>query len=81
MRTHELSRRQARRIAIRAQLLDDTTHTDLLDVVWSLTLLQVDQTAAVAPSADLVLWSRMGSAYRRTTCRARWPNAGWSSWT
>ena len=64
VRTHELSRRQARRIAIRAQLLDDTTHTDLLDVVWSLTLLQVDQTAAVAPSADLVLWSRMGSAYR-----------------
>ena len=64
MRTHELSRRQARRIAIRAQLLEDTTHTDLLDVVWSLTLLQVDQTAAVAPSADLVLWSRMGSAYR-----------------
>ena len=64
MRPHELSRRRARRIAVRAQLLDDTTHTDLLDVVWSLTLLQVDQTAAVAPSADLVLWSRMGSAYR-----------------
>ena len=64
MRTHELSRKQARRIAVRAQLLDDTRHTDLLDVVWSLTLLQVDQTAAVAPSADLVLWSRMGSVYR-----------------
>ena len=64
MRTHELSRRQARRIAVRAQLLDDTRHTDLLQVVWSLTCLQVDQTAAVAPSADLVLWSRMGSAYR-----------------
>ncbi len=64
MRTHELSRRQARRIAVRAQLLDDTTHTDLLDVVWSLTQLQVDQTTAVAPSADLVLWSRIGSAYQ-----------------
>ena len=64
MRSHELSRRQARRIAVRAQLLDATTHTELLDVVWSLTLLQVDTTAAVAPSADLVLWSRMGSAYR-----------------
>jgi uncharacterized protein YcaQ len=63
VRTHQLSRKQARRIAVRAQLLDDTRHTDLLDVVWSLTLLQVDQTAAVAPSADLVLWSRMGDAY------------------
>jgi uncharacterized protein YcaQ len=51
-------------MAVRAQLVDDTTHTDLLDVVWALTQLQVDQTAAVAPSADLVLWSRMGSAYR-----------------
>ncbi|HEY6741674.1 MAG TPA: crosslink repair DNA glycosylase YcaQ family protein [Lapillicoccus sp.] len=64
MRTHELSRKQARRIAVRAQLLDDTRHTDALDVVWSLTCLQVDHTAAVAPSADLVLWSRLGSAYR-----------------
>jgi uncharacterized protein YcaQ len=63
VRTHELSRKHARRIAVRAQLLDDTRHTDLLDVVWSLTLLQVDQTAAVAPSADLVLWSRMGDTY------------------
>jgi uncharacterized protein len=64
VRTHELSRKQARRIAVRAQLLDDTRHTDALDVVWSLTCLQVDHTAAVAPSADLVLWSRLGSAYR-----------------
>ena len=64
MRTHELSRKQARRIAVRAQLLDDSRHTDALDVVWSLTCLQVDHTAAVAPSADLVLWSRLGSAYR-----------------
>lgn len=64
MRTHELTRKQARRIAVRAQLLDDTRHTDLLDVVWALTLLHNDQTAAVAPSPDLVLWSRMGAAYR-----------------
>ena len=64
MRTHELCRKRACRIAARAQLLDDTTHTDLLDVVWSLTSVRVDQTTAVAPSADLVLWSRMGTAYR-----------------
>lgn len=63
MPTHELSRKRARRIAVRAQLLDDTRHTDLLHVVWSLTFLQVDQTAAVAPSADLVLWTRMRDRY------------------
>ncbi len=35
----------------------------LLDLVHRLTLLQVDLTAAVAPSADLVVWSRLGSSY------------------
>ena len=29
-----------------------------------LTLLQIDPTAAIAPSADLVAWSRLGSTYR-----------------
>ncbi len=57
-----LTRQQARRIAVRAQLLDAPRPTHLLDVVRRLTLLQHDQTAAVAPSADLVLWSRLGAA-------------------
>src|SRR5512132_2741381 len=61
---HELTKAQARRIAVRAQLLDSPRPTDLLEVVQRLTLLQVDPTAAIAPSADLVLWSRLGSAYR-----------------
>jgi uncharacterized protein YcaQ len=60
---HELSRQQARRIAVRAQLLALPRPTDLLEVVSHLTLLQVDLTAAVAPSADLVCWTRLGSAY------------------
>jgi uncharacterized protein len=59
---HELTRQEARRIAVRAQLLDGARPDDLLEVVGQLTLLQVDLTAAVAPSADLVLWSRLGSA-------------------
>ncbi|HTE65427.1 MAG TPA: crosslink repair DNA glycosylase YcaQ family protein, partial [Candidatus Binatia bacterium] len=54
---------QARRIAVRAQLLDAPRPADLLTVVRQLTLLQIDPTAAVAPSADLVAWSRLGSAY------------------
>ena len=62
---HRLTRQQARRIAVRAQLLDAERPTDLLDVVRRLWVVQVDLTAAVAPSADLVLWSRLGGAYRR----------------
>ncbi len=60
---HELSRPEARRIAVRAQLLDSPRPTDLLEVVRHLTLLQNDSTSSVAPSADLVAWSRLGSAY------------------
>jgi uncharacterized protein len=60
---HQLSRTDARRIAVRAQLLDAPRPVGLLDVVRRLTLLQLDPTAAVAPSADLVAWSRLGSGY------------------
>ena len=49
---------------MRAQLLDAPRPTKLLPVVQKLTLLQIDPTAAVAPSADLVAWSRLGSAYQ-----------------
>jgi uncharacterized protein YcaQ len=61
---HRLTRKQARRIALRAQLLDAPRPRDLLAVVDRLTLLQVDPTAAIAPNADLVAWSRLGSSYR-----------------
>jgi uncharacterized protein YcaQ len=61
---HRLTKAQARRIAVRAQLLDARRPTDLLTVVQQLTMLQIDPTAAIAPSADLVAWSRLGSAYQ-----------------
>jgi uncharacterized protein len=61
---HRLTKEQARRIAVRAQLLDSPLPTGLLEVVQRLTLLQIDPTAAIAPSADLVAWSRLGSSYR-----------------
>ncbi|MHC3467580.1 DNA glycosylase AlkZ-like family protein [Streptomyces sp. 7R007] len=63
MTVHELSRTEARRIAVRAQLLDASRPAGLLDVVRRLTLLQIDPTAAIAPNADLVVWSRLGSSY------------------
>jgi uncharacterized protein YcaQ len=61
---HRLTKAQARRIAVRAQLLDAPRPTDLVAVVQRLTLLQIDPTAAIAPNADLVAWSRLGSAYQ-----------------
>jgi uncharacterized protein YcaQ len=61
---HRLSKAAARRIAVRAQLLASPRPTELLAVVRQLTLLQIDPTSAIAPSADLVAWSRIGSGYR-----------------
>jgi uncharacterized protein YcaQ len=60
---HRLTRPDARRIAVRAQLLTGQRPPDLLTVVRQLTMLQLDPVSAVAPSADLVAWSRLGSAY------------------
>ncbi len=64
MGVHRLDLAEARRIAVGAQLLDTPRPTDLLEVVQQLTLLQIDPTAAVAPSANLVAWSRLGSSYQ-----------------
>ena len=59
-----LTREQARRIAVGAQRLDAERPTDLLALVEHLMFLQLDPTAAVAPSADLIAWTRLGNSYR-----------------
>jgi uncharacterized protein YcaQ len=59
-----LTREEACRAAVRAQLLDASRPTDLLQTVQHLTFLQIDPTAAIAPAADLVAWTRLGSTYR-----------------
>jgi uncharacterized protein YcaQ len=62
----ELTREQARRIAVRAQLLDASRPVEgssILDVVRHLAFLQYDLTRAVAPSQHVVLWSRLGASY------------------
>jgi uncharacterized protein YcaQ len=64
MATLQLTRQEARRIAVRAQYLDAERPTALLPLVQQLTFLQLDPTAAIAPSADLIAWSRIGSDYR-----------------
>jgi uncharacterized protein len=45
-------------------MLDAERPTDLIALVRRLTMLQIDPTAAIAPSADLVAWSRLGSKYQ-----------------
>lgn len=60
---HKLSLEEARRIAVRAQLLDADRPDNLVEMVERLSLVQIDPTSAVAPSADLVAWSRLGASY------------------
>jgi uncharacterized protein YcaQ len=60
----ELTKAEACRLAVEAQLLAAPRPAGLLPMVRQLTLLQLDATNHVAPSADLVAWSRLGSRYR-----------------
>jgi uncharacterized protein YcaQ len=61
---HRLSLDEARRIAVGAQLLGAERPAELVPMVEHLTFLQIDPTAAIAPSADLVAWSRIGADHR-----------------
>jgi uncharacterized protein YcaQ len=55
----EVTREEARRIAVRAQLLDGSA-SNVLDTVRRLGFLQIDPISTVAPPQYLVLWSRLG---------------------
>jgi uncharacterized protein YcaQ len=63
-RSIEVSRDEARRIAVRAQLLDGSA-TSVLDTVRRLGYLQLDPISTVAPPQHLVLFSRLGPTYDR----------------
>ena len=54
-----VSQDEARRIAVRAQLLDGSA-TSILDTVRRLGFLQIDPISTVATPQQLVLWSRLG---------------------
>jgi uncharacterized protein len=64
-----LTRAEARRIAVRAQLLTAERPHDVVDVVRHLTVVQAEPTSAIAPSADLVMWSRLGPSYAAAALR------------
>jgi len=59
-----LDRDTARRVAVTAQLLTAERPADIVEAVDGLTIVNVDPTAAIAPSADLILWSRIGWPYQ-----------------
>ena len=61
---HRLTREEARRIAVRAQLLTADRPGGIVEAVDGLALVNIDPTAAVAPSADHILWSRIGWPYQ-----------------
>jgi len=66
-----VSPEQARRIAVRAQLLDGSA-TGVLDTVRRLGFLQMDPIATVATPQELVLFSRLGPYDSTTLERLLW---------
>jgi len=61
--THQLTRDQARRIAVRAQLLDADRPGDVIGVAEQLGAIKIDPTATIASAEHTILWSRIGSSY------------------
>jgi uncharacterized protein YcaQ len=59
VKSNDVSLAQARRIAVRSQLLDGSA-ADVLSTVRTLGFLQIDPIATIATPQQLVLWSRLG---------------------
>jgi uncharacterized protein YcaQ len=79
MTTREVSIETARRIAVRAQLLDGSA-TDVLSTVRQLGFLQLDPISTVAPPQHLVLWSRLGTYDRGELDRLLWEERKLVEW-
>lgn len=61
---YQLTREEARRLAISAQLLSAERPAGIVEAIDALTVVGIEPTAAIAPSADLILWSRLGWPYQ-----------------
>jgi len=79
VKAREVSVEEARRIAVRAQLLDGSA-TDVLSIVRHLGFLQLDPISSVAPPQQLVLWSRLGVVDRDELDRLLWEERQLVEW-
>lgn len=70
---------EARRIAVRAQLLDGSA-TSVLATVHRLGFLQIDPISTVAPAQHLVLWSRLGTYDTAELDRLLWEERKLIEW-
>jgi uncharacterized protein YcaQ len=75
----DVSLAEARRIAVRAQLLEGSA-TSVLDTVRRLGFLQIDPISTVAPPQHLVLWSRLGPFDRAELDRLIWDERKLFEW-
>jgi uncharacterized protein YcaQ len=75
----EVSVAEARRIAVRSQLLDGSAES-VLDTVRRLGFLQIDPISSVAPPQYLVLWSRLGGYDRAELDRLLWEEKKLVEW-
>ncbi|MGI8862522.1 MAG: DNA glycosylase AlkZ-like family protein [Gaiellaceae bacterium] len=74
-----VSQEEARRIAVRAQLLDGSAKS-LPDAVRRLGFLQIDPISSVAPPQYLVPWSRLGPYDRNELDRLLWEQKKLFEW-
>jgi uncharacterized protein YcaQ len=79
VKPREVSLEEARRIAVRAQLLDGSA-TDVLSTVRRIGFLQIDPISTVAPPQHLVLWSRLGHHDRTELDRLLWDDRKLVEW-
>lgn len=59
----EITREQARTIAIGAGLLDDDRPADVVEVAEQLGRIKIDPTRVIAPSEHMMMYSRIGEGY------------------
>lgn len=60
----QIDRETARRLAVRAQLLTAARPASIVETIYGLSVVNIEPTKAIAPSADLILWSRLGWPYQ-----------------